>query len=393
MNVRHRAVRPSTWVVLAMVVLAAACVLSGLLPAQDARAVGARTAPVLGFVVAITIVAELARDASVFEVLAQLLGRWGRRRMVVLWVWVVLLAVVSTVFLSLDTTAVILTPLVVLLAQSIGISPLPFALATIWLANTASLLLPVSNLTNLLAAPAMGDHPSAFLALSWAPALVGVVVPVAILTVRYRGVLFSTYQVPPQRVPADPVLFWGAALVLLVLLPLLAFTPHVWVPATAAAVVLAVLFLVRRRSALRPALVPWQALGIAGSLFVLVETAHAHGLTALLAAVTGAGHGPGELLRVAGLGALTANGINNLPAYLVLEPIAAGDPVVLMALLIGVNLGPLVTPWASLATLLWHQRVVALGVPVPWGRFAAWGLVAAVPTVGLAALALAAVGG
>ncbi|MFI9489841.1 SLC13 family permease [Promicromonospora sp. NPDC052451] len=383
----------STWIVLGMAALAAACVLSGLLPAQDARALGARTAPVLGFAVAITIVAELARDASVFEVLAQLLGRWGRRRVIVLWVWVVLLAVVSTVFLSLDTTAVILTPLVVLLAQSIRIPPLPFALATIWLANTASLLLPVSNLTNLLAAPAIGDHPFAFLALSWAPALVGVVVPVMILTLLYREVLFSTYQVPAQRVPSDPVLFWGAGLVLLVLLPLLAVTPHVWVPATAAVVVLVVLFLLRRRSALRPALVPWQALGLAASLFVLVETAHAHGLTALLTSVTGAGHGAGELLRVAGLGALAANGVNNLPAYLVLEPIAAGDPVVLMALLIGVNLGPLVTPWASLATLLWHQRVVALGVTFPWRRFAAWGLVATVPTVSLAALALAIVGG
>lgn len=76
--------------------------------------------------------------------------------MVVLWTLVVVLAVVSTVFLSLDTTAVIVTPVVVVLAQSIGVSPLPFALATVWLANTASLALPVSNLTNLLAAPAMG---------------------------------------------------------------------------------------------------------------------------------------------------------------------------------------------------------------------------------------------
>ena len=86
---------------------------------------------------------------------------------------------------------------------------------------------------------------------------------------------------------------------------------------------------------------------------------------------------------------MSANAINNLPAYLVLEP-AAGDPVALMALLIGVNLGPLVTPWASLATLLWHHRVTALGVEIRWGRFALWGVVAAVPTVALATLARAA---
>ncbi len=145
-----------TGIVAGLVVAALVCVLTGFLPRTDAGALGERIAPVLGFVVAITIVAELARDAAVFDVVSQRLARWGRGRVVVLWALVVVLAVVSTVFLSLDTTAVIVTPVVVVLAQSIGVSPLPFALATVWLANTASLALPVSNLTNLLAAPAMG---------------------------------------------------------------------------------------------------------------------------------------------------------------------------------------------------------------------------------------------
>lgn len=71
-----------------------------------------------------------------------------------------------------------------------------------------------------------------------------------------------------------------------------------------------------------------------------------------------------------------------------LEPIAGHDPVALMALLIGVNLGPLVTPWASLAILLWHHRVSALGVSISWGRFALWGLIAATATVSAAVLVL-----
>ena len=48
----------------------------------------------------------------------------------------------------------------------------------------------------------------------------------------------------------------------------------------------------------------------------------------------------------AGTGALLANVANNLPAYLVLEPVAADAAPRLMALLVGVNAGPLVTPWA-----------------------------------------------
>jgi arsenical pump membrane protein len=75
----------------------------------------------------------------------------------VLWLAVVAFAAVVTAFLSLDTTAVLLTPVVVAVARSNGLSPMPFAFATVWLANTASLFLPVSNLTNLLAAHRLGD--------------------------------------------------------------------------------------------------------------------------------------------------------------------------------------------------------------------------------------------
>ena len=391
-GIRWSRIGAGTWVVAALVAIALVCVVTGFLPRPEAGALGERIAPVLGFVVAITIVAELARDAAVFDVVAQRLARWGRGRVVALWMLVVALAVVSTVFLSLDTTAVIVTPVVVLLAQGIGVSPLPFALATVWLANTASLALPVSNLTNLLAAPAIGDGPAAFIALSWAPTLVGILVPVAILTVMHRRTVFRTYETPVPRRPADPTLFWSATGILVVLMPLLAITHDVWIPATAAALALIVLFAVRRRRALRIALVPWQALALAASLFVLVEAAHAHGFLDVLTSPTANGDSPGDLFRLAALGAVSANAINNLPAYLVLEP-AAGDPVALMALLIGVNLGPLITPWASLATLLWHHRIVALGVTIRWSRFMMWGVLAAVPTVLAAVLVLMLVAG
>lgn len=380
----HR-VGAGTWVVVVLVAVAVVCVVTGVLPGADAGALGERIAPVLGFVVAITIVAELARDAAVFDVVAQRLARWGRGRVLLLWGLVIALAVVSTVFLSLDTTAVIVTPVVVVLAQSIGVPPIPFALATVWLANTASLALPVSNLTNLLAAGGMGG-PGPFFALSWAPTLVGVLVPVAILTILHRRTVLSVYDVPPPRRAADPVLFWSATGILIVLMPLLALSHDVWIPASVAAVALVVLFAVRRRRALRIGLVPWQALALAAALFVIVETLHARGILDFLTSPV-AGDAPADLFRLAALGVVSANAINNLPAYLVLEP-AAGGPVALMALLIGVNLGPLITPWASLATLLWHHRITALGVEIRWGRFMLWGVIAAVPTVLVAVLAL-----
>ena len=87
-------------------------------------------------------------------------GVAGNRRWA-LWALVVLLAVLSTAVLSLDTTAVLLTPVVIALARRTHTPPLPFALAVLALANTASLVLPVSNLTNLLADHVLGRRTSA----------------------------------------------------------------------------------------------------------------------------------------------------------------------------------------------------------------------------------------
>jgi arsenical pump membrane protein len=59
-----------------------------------------------------------------------------------------------------------------------------------------------------------------------------------------------------------------------------------------------------------------------------------------------------------------------LPAYLAGEAaVAAGNHVQLLGLLIGVNVGPVITPWASLATLLWFERCLSSGVKVPLLRY------------------------
>ena len=58
--------------------------------------------------------------------------------------------------LSLDATVVLLTPVVIAIAGRMRIPARPHAYAAGHLANSASLLLPVSNLTNLLAFAATG---------------------------------------------------------------------------------------------------------------------------------------------------------------------------------------------------------------------------------------------
>jgi arsenical pump membrane protein len=166
----------------------------------------------------------------------------------------------------------------------------------------------------------------------------------------------------------------------------LAGLPPVW-PAAAGVAVLGVRQLATRRTTLREQLVAanlpfgFFVLGLA----VLVLALQQHGLEALLHDVLPDGQGLLALLAVAGVAALLANLVNNLPATLALVPVAAagGVPTVL-AVLIGVNLGPNLTYAGSLANLLW-RRVLGEHAPAT-ARFSAVGL-ATVPLTLVAATA------
>lgn len=348
----------------------------------------AQVAPVLVFLLTITVVAEIAQLAGVFDATGVLAARLGRGSVLRLWLGVVVLACAATIVLSLDTTAVLLTPVVLVIASRLGLAPLPFAMTTVWLANTASLLLPVSNLTNLLAVYHLDGGVRAYLALSWRPALAAVAVTVVVLWLLHRRDLRGTYAVPDAEPPADRVLFGAAAAVCLMLGPSFVLGVPPAAASTVAALALLAVLAVRAPGRLREVVVPWRMVLVLAAVFAAVQVALAAGLEGVLREVAGSGTAPSDLLRLAGIGALAANGANNLPAYLALEPVATGDPVRLMALLIGVGVAPIVTMWASLATLLWRDRCARAGVRIDARRFAVQGLALAVPATVVAVLVL-----
>lgn len=372
-----------------LLLIGGAAALFGLLPVDDALAIGERVWPILLFVVAITVVAELAATAGLFDTVGATLARLARGRTRVLWAMTVALAVVATAFLSLDTTAVLLTPVVIAVARSHRLDPVPFVFVTVVLANTASLVLPVSNLTNLLAADALGSHaPLPFLALVGPSAVIAILVSVVVLAIVFVPRLPARHEAATRPHVADRMLLLASGVVVAALMPALVSGLPPWIPAVVAAIVLGGVFAWRAPRALRPSLLPWQLVVFASGLFLVVGAAESLGSAAILGTLAGSGRDLPALFQVAGAGALSANVVNNLPAYLALES-TAGSPERLAALLVGVNAGPLVTPWASLATLLWHERLRAAGVDISWRRFIALGLVITPLTVAAAVLPLA----
>ncbi len=372
-----------------LLALGGVAITSGLLPAAQALEIADRVWPVLLFVVAVTVVADLAARAGVFDTIATWIARASRGSTVAVFLAVVVLAVLATAFLSLDTTAVLLTPVVIALARHNRLDPLPFAFATVWLANTASLFFPVSNLTNLLAAHRLGGvGPWEFVVLLGPSALVAVVATIMILLACHGRRLRGRFTIAPAPRIADRRLLTAASVVVTALIPLLVSGLAPWIPATGAALVLLAVYAWRAPRAVRFSAVPWQIVVFASGLFLVVGALSEVGLTGVTALLAGHGTTLPDLWRLAGAGMLGANLVNNLPAYLAFEA-TADSPVRLAALLIGVNAGPLISPWASLATLLWHQRAVAAGVVVPWRRFIALGLVAGPVVVGASVIPLA----
>lgn len=369
----------------------AGLVLSGTLPGDDAVALAERVGPVLLFVAALTVVAELCGAAGLFDAATDAAARAAGGRRWLLWLLLVLIAVASTVLLSLDTTAVLLTPLAIALARRTGTSPLLLVLTVVALANTASLLLPVSNLTNLLADHRFVEQDVGYVGLMWAPALAAVAVTVLVLGVRGRRALRGRFEPGERYVAPDRGLLVATGVVTAIMAVGFVVGLPVWAVALGAAVLLVVLFGVRGRAlpGRRRDLVPWRMLLVVGALFVAVETLHVRGLGDWLVAAAPAGGSTAALLGVAGLSAGAANVVNNLPAYLVLEPVAGDDPLRLAAVLIGTGVGPLLTPWASLATVLWWQRCRQAMVHVPVRAFVVQGVWLTPLAVGAAVLALA----
>ncbi|GAB20607.1 putative transporter [Gordonia effusa NBRC 100432] len=347
----------------------------------------AQVAPVLVFLLAITVVAEICQHAGVFDAAARLAARWGRGRVWALWFLVVILATTSTAVLSLDTTAVLVTPVVLAMARQAKMPALPFAMVTVWLANTASLLLPVSNLSNLLALHHFGDQ--SYLALSWRPALAAIGITIVAAALLYRRQLRGRYERHLDvEFPRDHVLFAVACAVCIALVPAFISGLMPAIPAVAAALILLIALWVRDREQIRRIAVPWHMAIAVAALLALMRVLTDGVLGDLVLSAAGGGDGLGALLRLSGVGAASANVVNNLPAYLALESAAADSPVRLMALLIGVNVGPIVTIWGSLATILWRQRCARAGVYIGVGRFVGQGMVVALVAVVVATTVL-----
>ena len=306
----------------------------------------------------------------------------------VLFAGAVVLVSIVTATLNLDTSVAFLTPVLVHTARSRGEGEAALLYGCLLLSNAASLLLPGSNLTNLIVLGHLHLTGAQFAARMWLPWLGAVIVTAAVVAVaEWRSLRTATAE--PEQAPR-PVLGIGVA-------------------AVAAATVLVVVI----RSAALPVLIT----GVVAAGARAMRGRHGRNRVSLsriwnvlgvpvLAGLFGAAVALGTLGRVwsgpavllahlsgwatAGFAAAATVVVNNLPAASML---AARTPSHPFELLVGLNLGPNLCVTGSLAWLLWLRSARDAGGRPSLLSASRLGVIAVPLSIAVALAALAVTGG
>lgn len=274
------------------------------------------------------------------------------------------LEAIVTAVLNLDTAAVFVTPIVLHAARGRRCDERPFLYGALFMANGASLLLPGSNLTNLIVLahePLSGADVARRMVVSWL-VVVG-------LTIAFLAVVFPLQHEGDGADPVPPL--------------------HVGVGALATAAATGLMLALRN-----PAL-PVLGVGVAAIAVTRLRPRIGVPVLATLFLVAVAlgtlarrWHGPASLLRhldapaTAAVAAGASIAVNNLPAAALLSAVRPKHP---LELLIGLDLGPNLAFTGSLSTYLWYRVARATGARPSLGLSSLLGL-ALVPLTVLCAL-------
>jgi arsenical pump membrane protein len=359
---------------------------------------------VLLFFVGLTGAAAVAERSGLFEAMAgtsaRLSGGSPRRLLVA----VMGTGAIVAALLSNDAAALVLTPVVYVLVARFGLAPLPYVLACTFVADAASIALPVSNPVNVIVSDRLGVSAASLVPVLLPAAFASVVALLGCLFVLYRHQLparaplvpeaksWTSWTGVPRRLLAAFGVAVGAFAVASALdLPLGPTMAAVWL------LVLGVEWTSRRPD--RPLDgIGWSLLVFVASMGVLVDGLSSTGITAWLAEIVlgQVRDSPAAVMVVTAFAAAVgSNMVNNLPAAFVFADAlhgaglsSAGAHAAAIGTIIGADLGPNLTPVGSVATLLWFVLLRQRGLQVSTWSYIRIGLIVTPVTI-FAALGVA----
>jgi len=392
--VRPKKISEAIWAALGALLL----VLLRVIPVHDALAAVRQGTDVYLFLTGMMLLAELARREGFFDWAAFIALKVAKGSHKRLFAIVYAVGTVTTIFLSNDATAVVLTPAVLAVLRRARANPLPYLFICAFIANAASFVLPISNPANLVIYGAMIPALTSWLRIFGAASVAAIVVTFVVLRLAFQKDLQGESPSEVDRVhlsAAGRQAGYGIAGAGLALILASGFKMDLGLPTLLVALGVGALVSLKDRDAPLGVLreISWRVLPLVAGLFVLVEGIRkAGGLRLIQIALQAAEKSDPWVgsLSAAFSVAFASNVANNLPVGLIVgRAIQIGNVsgVIQNATVIGVDLGPNLSVTGSLATILWLLVLRQAGEDVSFWKFLRLGILVTPPALVLAVLA------
>ena len=314
-------------------------------------------------------------------------------------------AFVSALFAN-DGAALILTPILLAKMKILRLNTktiLAFLLAGGFISDSASLPFVFSNLTNIVTADYYNIGFNEFITNMFFPYIVSVLASMLVLWLFLKKDIPKGVDITLLKNPDDVIkhamLFKFSWFFLTLLLSGYFIGDNYHIPVSVFALGGGILFLaiasytktVEPKHIIKEA--PWQVVWFSLGLYVVVYGLKNAGLTEELASILHYFNEQSQTIAVIATGFLAAAlsaVMNNMPTIMVMDIALEGikNDAMVYANIIGCNLGPKMTPFGSLATLLWLHSLEKKGVQISFWSYSKFGLLVTPPVLLFVLLAL-----
>ncbi|RDI41591.1 arsenic transporter [Falsibacillus pallidus] len=324
-----------------------------------------------------------------------------------LYIYINLLCFFMTLFFNNDGSILITTPIIIHIVHLLKLKPhqmTPYFISGALIATAASAPIAVSNISNLIALKIVGLSLNSYIQMMFVPAMLAIIV-IAVLLYRlfHRSIPKKIRKVPikwnegssryeythPLSAHEQPKIDWllfkvSMVIVIATRTSFFVLSPFgvsiEWIGLTGALLMIAARWIRMKKGAFDIITkTPWHILLFAFNMYVLVYGLKNVGLNTFLTAhLQNYVHGSGlQASLIMGL-LLTvfSNIFNNLPAVMI-GTLAITDlglaphmtQITYLANVMGSDIGALLTPVGTLATLIWMYLLKEHGIPMTWGKY------------------------
>ena len=305
-------------------------------------------------------------------------------------------ALVSALFAN-DGAALILTPILLAKMRILKLNAktiLAFLLAGGFISDSASLPFVFSNLTNIVTANYFDIGFLEYLSNMYLPFIVSVIITIVVLLMVLKDDIPKTVDIDllkdANSVLKNRTLFYFSWAFLALLLAGYFIGDAYDIPISVFALGGGLLFLaistafktVEPMHIIKNA--PWQVVWFSLGLYIVVYGLKNAGLTEYLTTFLHYLNTQGDLIAVVATGftsAFLSAFMNNMPTIMIMDIALQdiGNEAMIYANIVGCNLGPKMTPFGSLATLLWLHTLNQKGVKIGFWQYSKFGLIVTPP--------------